>query len=83
MFTYNHLGLKRDRWEGPAALSPGRHTLVFDFQYDGLGFGTLAFNNLNGIARPATGKLMVDGEVVATQKMETTIPLALPAKSEY
>src|SRR5262249_8020520 len=42
VLTYNQLGLKRVRWEGPEALSPGRHTLVFDFTYDGLGFATLA-----------------------------------------
>jgi len=25
------------RWEGPQALSPGKHTLAFDFKYEGLG----------------------------------------------
>jgi len=59
VFTYNHLDLKRDRWEGAEALSPGKHCIVFDFKYDGLGFGTLAFNNLSGIGRPATG--IIDG----------------------
>ena len=28
-------------------ITPGKHTLEFDFKYDGLGFGTLAFNNLS------------------------------------
>jgi hypothetical protein len=56
VFTYNHLDLKRDRWEGAEGLSPGRHTIVFDFKYNGLGFGTLAFNNLSGIGRPATAR---------------------------
>jgi hypothetical protein len=28
------------RWERPDALSPGKHTLEFDFKYDGLGLGT-------------------------------------------
>ena len=69
MFTYNYLDLKRDRWEGAEALSPSKHSIVFDFKYDGLGFGTLAFNNLSGIGRPATGILTVDGKAVATQKM--------------
>ena len=78
VFTYNHLDLKRDRWEGPEALSPGTHTIVYDFKYDGLGFGTLAFYNLSGIGRPAIGILSVDGKVVATKKMENTVPLALP-----
>ena len=83
VFTYNHLDLKRDRWEGPETLSPGTHTIVYDFKYDGLGVGTLAFNNLSGIGRPATGILSVDGKVVATQKMENTVPLALPLDETF
>lgn len=51
--------------------------MEFDFDYDGLGIGTLAFNNLSGLGRPGTGTLKVDGKVVATQKMERTLPLIL------
>ena len=78
VFTWNLLDLKRVKWEGPDALSPGKHTLVYDFKYDGLGFATLAFNNLSGLGRPGTGTLSVDGKVVATQTMERTIPIILP-----
>jgi len=67
--------LKRARWESPEALTPGKHTVEFDFKYEGLGFATLAFNNLSGIGRSATGTLKVDGKVVATQTMERTIPI--------
>jgi len=77
VFTWNLVGYKRERWEGPEALSPGRHTLEFDFKYDGLGIATLAFNNYSGIGRSGTGVLKVDGKAVATQKMERTIPLIL------
>jgi arylsulfatase len=77
VFTWNLFGLKRVRWEGPEALSPGKHTLEFDFKYDGLGFVTLAFNNVSGIGRGGTGVLKVDGRVVATQKMEHTIPIIM------
>ena len=66
------------RWEGPDALTPGKHTLEFDFKYDGLGFATLAFNNMSGIGRGGTGTFKVDGKVVATQTMERTVPLTLP-----
>ena len=59
VFTWNLLGLARVRWEGPQALSPGKHTIAFDFKYDGLGFATLAFNNMSGIGR--IGTLTVDG----------------------
>jgi len=69
--------LKRIKWEGTDALSPGRHTVEFDFKYDGLGVGTLAFNNMSGLAQPGTGTLKVDGNVVATQKMDKTIPMIL------
>ena len=41
MFLWNFLDLKRVRWEGPDALKPGKHTLEYDFAYDGLGFATL------------------------------------------
>jgi arylsulfatase len=77
VFTWNLLGLRRIRWEGPQALTAGKHTLEFDFKYDGLGFGTLAFNNVSGIGRGGTGVLKVDGKVVATQKMEHTIPIIM------
>jgi arylsulfatase len=65
------------KWEGPDVLPPGRHTLEFDFKYDGLGMGTLAFNSMSGIGRSGTGVLKVDGKEVATQKMQNTIPLIL------
>ncbi|MDX1431008.1 MAG: sulfatase-like hydrolase/transferase [Gammaproteobacteria bacterium] len=76
VFTWNLLDLKRLRWEGPA-LSPGKHTVEFDFEYDGLGFATLAFNSLSGIGQGGTGVLKVDGREVATQKMERTVPIIL------
>jgi len=77
VFLWNMVDLKRIRWEGPEVISPGKHTLEFDFKYDGLGAGTLAFNNMSGIGQPGTGVLKVDGREVATQKMEHTIPLIL------
>jgi len=76
VFLYNLLLLKRIRWESPA-LSPGKHTLVFDFKYDGLGVETLAYNVLSGVGRGGVGTLSVDGAVVATQKMEQTVALVM------
>jgi hypothetical protein len=75
VFLYNFVDLKRTRWEGPDALSPGKHTLEFDLKYDGLGFGTLAFNNASGIGRGGTGVLKVDGKEVARQSIEHTVPI--------
>ncbi|HXZ15427.1 MAG TPA: arylsulfatase, partial [Roseiarcus sp.] len=76
VFLWNLVDYKRIRWEGPP-LSPGKHTLEFDFKYDGLGIGTLAFNNVSGIGRGGTGVLKVDGQVAASQQLERTIPLIL------
>ena len=77
VFTYNLMDIKRTRWEGPA-LPAGKHTVEFDFKYDGLGAGTLAYNNLSGIGRGGVGTLKVDGKVVATQTMERTLPMTKP-----
>ena len=77
VFLWNLLDLERIKWEGPEALTPGQHTLEFDFKYEGLGDGTMAFNNFSGIGRPGTGVLKVDGKVVATKRMEKTVPIIL------
>ena len=63
VFTYVQLTTERFRWEGPAALTPGKHTIVFDFKYDGPGFG-----------KGGTGVLSVDGKEVDSKKMPDTIP---------
>ena len=77
VYVWNLLDLKRVRWEGGEALSAGRHTLEFDFAYDGLGVGTLAFNSTSGLGRGGTGLLKVDGKEVARQVLERSIPLTL------
>jgi hypothetical protein len=63
VFTYVQLTTERFRWESPAALTPGKHTIVFDFKYDGPGFG-----------KGGTGVLSVDGKEVARKTMPHTIP---------
>ena len=68
VFLWNLMNLERIKWEGPV-LSPGKHTVEFDFTYDGLGAGTLAFNNMSG--------LKVDGKAVQTIKMPHTLPMIL------
>jgi arylsulfatase A-like enzyme len=77
VFLWNLVDLERLKWEGPDALAPGRHTLEFDFKYDGLGAGTLAFNDFSGIGRPGVGALKVDGKVVDTKEMKRTLPMIL------
>jgi hypothetical protein len=77
VFCWNMLDLKWIKWEAPQALAPGRHIIEFDFRYDGLGVGTMAYNNFSGIGRGGTGTLKVDGKVVDTKRMEKTIPIIL------
>ncbi|RZN33916.1 arylsulfatase [Bradyrhizobium sp. Leo121] len=83
VFTQNLLDLERVRWEGTDALGPGKHTIVYDFHYDGLGAGTLAFNNVSGVGRGGRGALKVDGQAVSTKRMERSIPLGLPLDQTF
>jgi arylsulfatase len=77
VFLWNLVDLERLKWEGADALTPGRHTVEFDFQYEGLGAGTLALNNFSGVGQPGTGTLKVDGKTVDTKKMPKTLPMIL------
>jgi len=77
VFCWNLLDMQRIKWEGKAALKPGQHVVEFDFDYEGLGVGTLVYNNMSGLGRPGTGTLKVDGKVVDTKKMEKTLPMIL------
>jgi arylsulfatase len=77
VFLWNLVDLERLKWEGAEALTPGRHTVEFDFKYDGLGPGTLAFNDFSGVGRPGVGTLKVDGKVVDTKPMPRTLPMIL------
>jgi len=80
VFVYNLLNLKRYRWEGGVgaedwlgrSLKPGKHTIVFDFKYEGPGFG-----------KGGTGVLTVDGRVLARQKMEHTIPFIMSIDESF
>jgi hypothetical protein len=65
VFTYNLVDMARFRWEGPA-LTPGKHTIVFDFKYDGPGFG-----------KGGTGILSVDGQQVDSKTIPHTIPFLM------
>jgi len=77
VFLWNLVDLERLKWEGPDVLAPGRHTLEFAFEYDGMGAATLAFNDFSGVGRPGVGTLKVDGKVVDTKQMKRTLPMIL------
>jgi arylsulfatase A-like enzyme len=77
VWLWNMVDLERLKWEGAEALHPGRHVIEFDFKYEGLGAGTLAFNDFSGVGRPGVGTLKVDGKVVDTKPMPKTLPMIL------
>jgi arylsulfatase len=77
VFLWNLVDLKRIKWEAPEALTPGKHIIEFDFKYDGLGVGTLAFNNMSGLGRPGDGTLKVDGKAGQPITMARTMPMIL------
>jgi arylsulfatase A-like enzyme len=74
VFVYNLLDLERYRWEGGIgtrdlfsdALKPGKHTIVFDFKYNGPGPG-----------KGGTGVLTADGKLVAAKTIPHTIPFLM------
>ena len=71
VFLYNLLDLKRTIWEGPE-LKEGKHAIVFDFKFDGGGFG-----------KGGTGTLIVDGKEVDKKHMEHTTPIMFPEDEDF
>ena len=80
VFTYNLLDLERYRWEGGVgardwlgrALEPGKHTIVFDFKYDGPGPG-----------KGGTGVMTVDGKEFAKKTIPHTIPMLMAIDESF
>src|SRR5947208_190239 len=83
VFAYNLLDMERFRWEGGVggrvgadlfgrALAPGKHTLVFNFKYDGPGPG-----------KGGTGVFAVDGKEMASKKIAHTIPLIMTVDETF
>jgi arylsulfatase len=60
-YDYNFLGLQRFSVASAKKLSPGKHTLVFDFAYDG-----------GGPSKGGKGTLLVDGEKVGEGRIGVT-----------
>lgn len=77
VYTWDLLDLERVRWESSETLTAGKHTVEFEFTYDGLGMGTFAYNNLSGVGKAGEGVIRIDGKEVARKKMEKTIPITL------
>lgn len=62
-FTYNYLGLQSFNILSNQALTPGKHTIVYDFKYDGGGPG-----------KGGLGTITVDGTKAAEGRLDKTQP---------
>jgi arylsulfatase A-like enzyme len=62
-FTYNYLGLVIYNIVSGKPLTPGKHTVAYDFKYDG-----------GGLGKGGKGTITVDGNKVAEGRIEQTQP---------
>ena len=62
IYIYNVANLERYEVAGPDKLSPGKHTIRYEFDYDG-----------GGVGKGGTGTLFVDGKQVASNKIDRTM----------
>ena len=63
VFSYKVASGENYRGVGATALSPGKHTVVMDFKYDG-----------GGIGKSGTATILVDGKEVAKVLVLKTVP---------
>ncbi len=68
MFYYNLAGVYRYTVAGKDKLTPGKHSIVLDFKYDG-----------PGLAKSGTATIIVDGKQVAKDKIDHTIAFRISA----
>jgi arylsulfatase len=61
-YEYNYFTVERFKIVGNDALTPGKHTIRFEFRYDG-----------GGVGKGGTGRLFADGREVARGRIERTI----------
>jgi len=62
-FHYNRANVAHFRVASPDTLSPGRHTIAIEFNYEG-----------NGVGKGGTATLSVDGKQVASGRIDATMP---------
>jgi hypothetical protein len=72
VFTWNLVGLERIKWQAKKALAPGKHTLGYDWKYDGPGMG-----------KGGTGTVEVDGKVVDSHPMPKSLPISLMCSETF
>jgi arylsulfatase A-like enzyme len=64
-FTINLIDVERPKWQGSEVLSPGKHTIVFEWKMDQQGMA---------VARGGTGTLSVNGKEVAQRSLPKMVP---------
>jgi arylsulfatase len=64
VFHYNVANVAHYNIAAKDSLKPGKHTVVFDFKYDG-----------GGIGKGGTGTISVDGKQVAQGRIDRTVPI--------
>jgi arylsulfatase A-like enzyme len=64
VFHYNVANVAHYNIAAKDALTPGKHIVVFNFNYDG-----------GGIGKGGTGTIMVDGRQVAQGRIDRTVPI--------
>jgi len=72
VFHYNFFDIAHFEIAAKNALAPGKHTVEFDFKYDG-----------GGIGRGGTGTISVDGTQVAQGRIERTVPIRFSADETF
>jgi len=65
VFCYNLAGVAHYYVKGEEKLSPGKHTLVYNYKHDG------------GLGKGGTGTIEVDGKSVGSSRIERTLPFRL------
>jgi hypothetical protein len=63
VFTYNYLGLESYTVVSSQALKTGKHTIVYDFKYDG-----------GGLGKGGTGTFTIDGVTAGQGRIDKTQP---------
>lgn len=66
VFTYNLANVAHYEIVGKNKLTSGKHSIVFDFKYDG-----------GGLGKGGTGTMLVDGKQVAQGRIDQTLPFRL------
>jgi arylsulfatase len=72
VFVHNLADLMRFRIESSVPIKSGKHTLVFDFKYDG-----------GGLGKGGLGTIKIDDAETASQKLPHTTPIALEASETF